>query len=201
MIRRIVLFALVGLLALTVLGCAKKVVTRISTEEVVDLSGRWNDTDSRLVSEEMIRDALSDTWLTDYMTTYGKNPTVIVGAIKNLSGEHIATGTFVGDIEREFVNSRKVEVVASREEREGIRDEREDQQANASIETLKDFGREHGADYMLIGKINAIEDVEKKEKIVFYQVDLTLTDIETNEKVWLGQKKIKKYVARARYTY
>lgn len=201
MIRRIVAFALMGLLALTVLGCAKKVVTRISTEEVVDLSGRWNDTDSRLVSEEMIRDALSHTWLTDFMTTYGKNPTVIVGAIKNLSGEHIATGTFVGDIEREFVNSRKVEVVASREEREGIREEREDQQANASIETLKDFGRELGADYMLIGKINAIEDVEKKEKIVFYQVDLTLTDIETNEKVWIGQKKIKKYVARARYTY
>ena len=167
----------------------------------MDLSGRWNDTDSRLVSEEMIYDALSHPWLTDFMTNRGKKPTVIVGAIKNLTAEHIATGTFVGDIERDFVNSGKVEVVASREERGGIREEREDQQANASIETLKDFGREHGADYILIGQINAIEDVEKKEKIVFYQVDLTLTDIETNQKVWLGQKKIKKYVARARYTY
>lgn len=118
MVRRIVVFAPVGLLAHLVLGCAKKVVTRISTDEVVDLSGRWNDTDSRLVSDEMISDALGRTWLTDFMTTYGKKPTIIVGAIKNLSSEHIATGTFVGDIERAFVNSDKVEVVAGREERE-----------------------------------------------------------------------------------
>lgn len=43
--------------------------------------------------------------------------------------------------------------------------------------------------------------MEKNEKITFYQVDLTLADIETNQKVWIGQKKIKKYIARSRYKY
>ena len=43
-------------------GCATS-VERVDTDKVIDLSGRWNDTDSRLVSEEMIKDALSRPWL------------------------------------------------------------------------------------------------------------------------------------------
>jgi hypothetical protein len=105
----------------------------------------------------------------------------------------------VGDIERAFVNSGTVRVVSSKEEREGVREERQDQQANASPETMKEFGLELGADYMLLGEINKITDQEGKEKIAFYQVDLTLTHLQTNEKVWIGDKKIKKYIARKNY--
>lgn len=185
---------------LAVSGCSsKKKVSRIDTAETVDLSGNWNDTDSRLVAEEMISDALSRPWLASHLRDNGQNPAVIVGAIRNFSDEHIATGTFVGDIERAFVNSGNVRVVAKREEREGVREERQDQQANASIETVKEFGQELGADYMLIGDINKITDQEGREKVAFYQVDLTLTHMQSNEKVWIGQKKLKKYIARKPY--
>ncbi len=185
---------------LAVTGCSsKKQVSRIDAAETVDLSGNWNDTDSRLVADEMITDALSRPWLANHLRDAGQNPAVIVGAIRNLSDEHIATGTFVGDIERAFVNSGNVRVVAKREEREGVREERQDQQANASIETVKEFGQELGADYMLIGEINKITDQEGREKIAFYQVDLTLTHMQSNEKVWIGQKKLKKYIARKAY--
>jgi len=176
-----------------------KKVSRIDVEETVDLSGNWNDTDSRLVADEMISDALSRPWLDNFLRDKGKNPAVIVGNMRNLTDEHVATGTFVGDIERAFVNSGNVRVVAARVERAGVREEREDQQANASLETMKEFGMELGADYMLIGEINKILDQEGKEKVAFYQVDLTLTDMQSNEKVWIGQKKIKKYIARKNY--
>jgi hypothetical protein len=49
---------------------------------------------------------------------------------------------------------------------------------------------------MLGGLISSITDETKGEKVVFYQVDLTLYDLETNAKVWTGQKKIKKYIGR-----
>ncbi len=189
-----------ALASVTLMSCSSgKKVSRIDVEETVDLSGNWNDTDSRLVADEMISDAMSRPWLSNFLRDQGKNPAVIVGNMRNLSDEHIATGTFVGDIERAFVNSGSVRVVASRDERDGVREEREDQQANASLETMKEFGMELGADYMLIGTINKILDQEGKEKIAFYQVDLTLTDMQTNEKVWIGQKKIKKYIARKNY--
>jgi uncharacterized protein (TIGR02722 family) len=181
-------------------GCSSKTkVSRIAAEETVDLSGYWNSTDSRLVSDTMITDALTRPWLVSFVRDRGKNPAVIVGAIKNLTDEHIATGTFVGDIERALVNSGNVRVVATKTEREGVREEREDQQANASEETVKKFGEELGADYMLIGTINKITDQAHKEKTFFYQVDLTLTDMQSNEKVWLGQQKIQKYIARKGY--
>lgn len=181
-------------------GCSsKKRISRVDAGETIDLSGNWNDTDSRLVAEEMISDAQSRPWLANFLRDNGKNPAVIVGAIKNLTDEHIATGTFVGDIERAFVNSGTVRVVAKKDEREGVREERADQQANASPETVKEFGMELGADYMLIGEMNKITDQEGKEKVAFYQVDLTLTHLQTNEKVWIGQKKLKKYIARKPY--
>lgn len=186
--------------ALMSTGCSKKkVVTRIEPGTVTDLSGRWNDTDSRLVAEEMISDAMSKPWKTRHYETHQKRPAVIVGEIRNKSSEHIAVGTFIGDIERAFINSGEADVVASKEEREQVRDERADQQKYSSEESMKQWGRELGADYMLTGVINSIEDQEGGEKVVFYQVDMTLIDLERNTKVWQGQKKIKKYIARSKY--
>lgn len=182
------------------MGCSGgKQVTRIDPDEQVDLSGRWNDTDSRLVSETMIADCMSRPWKSQHMAREGKKPTIIVGTIRNKSTEHIAVGTFIGDIERAFVNSGEAEMVASAEEREEIRGERSDQQQYSSEETMKQWGLEHGADYMLSGVINSIEDSEDGKAIVFYQIDMTLIDLESNGKVWLGQKKIKKFIGRGDY--
>ncbi len=194
--------ALLALLipTLVILGCAQKMkVSRIEVDTITDLSGRWNDTDSRLVSEEMIKDCLNHPWLRNHVTENNKKPVVIVGAIRNKSLEHIPTDTFIGDIERAFVNSGQVEVVANVFERLDLRAEKDDQSEFSSLETQKRMREELGADYMMTGLINSIEDKEGGDKIVFYQVDLTLINVETNAKVWIGQKKIKKYIARGRY--
>ncbi len=175
-------------------GCGGKQVTRIAPDTTVDLSGRWNDTDSRLVAQEMIEDCLSHRWITDHITTTQGKPVVIVGSIRNKSGEYTAAQTFISDIERAFINSGKVRPVSSRNERGEIRTERTDQSEFAAMETIKRMGRELGADYMMTGEINAIEDREGRQQVVFYQTDLTLSNIETNEKVWIGQKKIKKSI-------
>lgn len=191
---------MVVLVALLAVGCAShKVVTRVDEGEQIDLSGRWNDTDSRLVSDEMIQDCMNHPWIGEFMREASKKPTVIVGSIRNKSQEHIPVGTFVNDIERAFVNSGDVQVVASATEREDVRAEKRDQRINASPETLKEMGREAGADFMLIGEINQIIDSEDGKSVSFYQTDLTLVNIETNVKTWIGQKKIKKYIARSGY--
>ena len=184
-----------------VAGCApSKTVSRIDADSTVDLSGTWNDTDSRLVSEEMIEDCLNQQWLRTHMTERSKKPAVIVGAIRNNSMEHIPTDTFINDIERSFINSGEVTVVADSGEREDLRAERESMQGNVTPDTLKKFGHERGADYVLMGDINQIIDEEGGEKVSFYQTDLQLIDVESNVKVWIGQKKIKKYIGRAKYS-
>lgn len=186
--------------SLLVAGCGTK-VTRIDVDETVDLSGAWNDTDSRLVAEEMIADALSHPWTLNFAGQSGRAPVVIVGTVRNLSHEHINMNTFVADMERALVNSGRVEFVASSDERGEIREERTDQDLNASEETRNEAGQETGADFMLKGQINTIVDVEGDKQVRFYQVDLTMISLADNRKVWLGQKKIKKLVVNAKVRY
>ena len=186
--------------SLLVAGCGTK-VTRIDVDETVDLSGVWNDTDSRLVAEEMIADALSHPWILNFAGQSGRAPVVIVGTIRNFSHEHINMNTFVADIERALVNSGRVEFVASSDERGEIREERTDQDLNASEETRNEAGQEAGADFMLKGQINTIVDVAGDKQVRYYQVDLTMISLADNRKVWLGQKKIKKLVVNAKVRY
>lgn len=181
-------------------GCATK-VERIDAAQVRDLSGAWNDTDSRLVSEEMIADSLARPWIDQHNRSNRKPPVVIVGQVRNLSHEHINTATFVADLERAFINSGRVDMVASKKERGDIRDERKDMDLNASEATRKAMGKETGADYMLAGTINTIIDADGSDQIRFYQVDLTLISLSDNRKVWQGQKKIKKDVQRSKLRY
>ena len=186
------------LVGLIVNGCASTSVKRISSDEVIDLSGRWNDTDSRLVAEEMVRDVLKRPWIENFKNQKGKIPTVIVGTVLNRSHEHINVQTFSKDLERELINSGRVQFVASKSEREEIREERIDQQTSSSMETAKGLGKEIGADYMLKGTINSIQDEEGRRKVVYYQIDLELIDLESNMKAWIGDKKIKKYIKKKR---
>jgi len=194
--RTISVLLFIAIAAVTLSACGPK-VTRVESDAVTDLSGNWNDTDSRLVADEMVQDALSRAWLPRFTKDKGKVPTVIVGQVRNLSHEHINTRTFIADIERALVNSGEVEFVASSQERKEIRDERMDQDMNAAEETRKAMGQEIGADFMLQGSINTIVDAVSGEQARFYQVDLTLIDLATNRKVWLGQKKIKKTIAKS----
>ncbi len=191
------LHAILGILVVALIGCGSSTtVERVSPDETIDLSGDWNDTDSRLVAEEMIKDCLSRPWLAEFGRQESRSPDVIVGTVRNRSSEHISTSTFIKNLERELINSGRVNFVASKEERGEVRDERADQQEFSSDESVKRFQQEAGADFMLIGEITSIIDQAEGEKVKYYQVNLELVNVETNRKSWIGEKKIKKYISR-----
>ena len=177
-----------------ILACGTK-VKRMEVDEVKDVSGSWNDTDSRDVAKTMIDDCLSGAWYAKALKEKGgKEPVVIVGTIRNDSMEHINTNTFIEELQRALINSGKVEFVASKDERGELREERLDQDEYSSEATRKAFGKEVGADYMLSGVLSDIKDELHGKSVVFYQVNLKLINIETNRILWNGQKQIKKYV-------
>jgi penicillin-binding protein activator len=199
--RRLALVGVALALALAP-GCARQVV-RIAPEQAIDLSGRWNDVDSRLVAEALIQQSFEagggQSWAVRHaQRNGGARPTVIVGSLRNRTMEHVPVGTFVRDLERGYINTGLVNVVASDAEREELRGEREDQQQFAAASTRARLKQETGADYMLQGEIQSIEDRERGRSVVFYQVDVTLTDLESNSRVWVGQHKIKKFIDRPR---
>ncbi|MCT4625251.1 MAG: penicillin-binding protein activator LpoB [Schleiferiaceae bacterium] len=186
-----------GIFALTIFASCGggREVTRMDPNAQKDISGRWNDTDSKQVAEEMISDVLSKPWLKRYMDLNdGKVPVVIIGDVTNKSHEHISSETFIKDIERAFINSGKVRVVENDDFRKRIRDEQDSQQVNATDDTKKAIAQELGADFMMFGTINSTVDAYKKEKVVAYKVNLELADLQSTEKVWIGDKEIKKYI-------
>ena len=193
--------SIAAFLMLLAAGCTSTRVSRIEPAAVTDLSGRWNDTDSRLVANQLIEQTLAAGWTKRYTDTHGgEAPAIVVGGFTNRTMEHIELGTFVKDIENALISTGAARVVASGQERGDIRAERKDQQQYARADTRSKPGQELGARYVLGGELQAIEDVEGRERIVFYQVDASLIDLETNTKVWVGQKKIKKYIERARFS-
>ena len=195
----------IGIVALAVMllaGCAQETrVTRVDSGVVTDLSGRWNDTDSRMVAESMVKEALEYPWLNKFSGSMHRQPVVVVGTIQNSSHEHINVNTFVADLERELTNSQKVTFVAGKLDREELRTERKEQAMYAREDTQKAPGKEIGADFMMKGTIATILDEVDGTKAVFYQVDLQMVDLETNAKVWFGQKKIKKVVEKKRSVF
>jgi uncharacterized protein (TIGR02722 family) len=171
------------------------------------------------VAEKMLEEITNSPWIARFQQTHPKQvqrfrsednameqalvyseckPVLIVGTILNKSHEHIEADIFIKDLERALIREGKIRIVANSTFREKLRGERAGQATFVSPETQKRLGRELGADYMLFGTINAIVDTEGNNKAVFYQVNLELADLETNELVWIGEKKIKKYKGKGK---
>ena len=187
--------------AAVIVGCgSSSSVKRVDADEQTDLSGRWNDTDARMVAEDMVSDVLGAVWLERYRRNNDARPTVIVGPIRNKTMQHIDEEIFIKDLERELVNSGRVQFVAAEDERQAVREERRDQQEYATMETAARMAQETGADYMLLGTISSnVQENQKGDKMsLFYVVNLELIDMTKNTKAWIGTKKIKKVVERDR---
>ena len=187
-------YCLIAFMAtITLAGCSRT-VKRIDPSTQTDLSGRWNDTDSRLTANAMVEQMFGNSWAVAFEQRHQKKPVIVVGLVNNKSHEHINTETFIQNLERAIVNNGSIRLVEAGEKREELRRERAGQQEFASPETAKKWGRELGADFMLQGTVNSIIDQYKRNQTVYYQIDLTLSNIETTERVWMGNKEIKKMI-------
>jgi len=193
-LNKLVTIAAIAVSGMLIASCSRQ-VTRVSTDETIDISGNWNNSDSRMVAADLTDKILNANWINTHQEEHqGKKPVVIVGFVQNKSHEHIDAETFVKDVESSFIQTQKVRLVQGGKKREELRAEKADQQTNATVSSMKKFGLESGADYILQGSINSIVDAHKRQKVVYYQVNLELTNIQTNEVVWIGEKKIAKYV-------
>jgi uncharacterized protein (TIGR02722 family) len=174
-------------------GCARS-VSRIDPSTSIDLSGRWNDTDSRAVAETMTNELLASGKFKEFAKEQGKKPAIIVGWVMNKTSEHIDAENFIKKIELTIFNSGIADLVESESFRDKLREERAQQQDFSSSDTASQWGLEVGADLMLFGEMTSETDVYNNKRVVNYIVTLFLTDIETNKRVWYGQKEIKKFI-------
>ena len=174
-------------------SCARK-VSRVDPSKEINLSGRWNDSDSRMVADKMIADLTSSERFKEYVKNKGSKPAIIIGLVKNKTSEHIDSDNYIKKLEAAIFNANIANLVESDEFRDKLRVERAQQQEYADPATVKQWGKETGADLILFGEMTSETDVYNKDRVVNYVTTLFLTDMETNQRVWYGQQEIKKQI-------
>ncbi|MBD2857742.1 penicillin-binding protein activator LpoB [Spongiibacter sp. KMU-158] len=185
-----------ALVLLTLVGCGGAQVKRVEDGKATELTDKWSPQDSQIVAEAMITDMLSFPWIEQA----DRKPAVTVQYVRNRSHEQIPVDSFVNSIKRELLRSGKVDFVVSGDERERVRDEKLDQEMNASMETAVDLGEETAANFALSGMITSFVDQLQGKRAVTYQVDLKLIDLESNREVWNGQKQIRKVSSKSAFS-
>ncbi|MDR2576029.1 MAG: penicillin-binding protein activator LpoB [Treponema sp.] len=196
---------LISVWAFSACGSLNSDVMRVDAGTQIDLSGYWNDTDVRIVCEALIKDCLSSPGVDQAIKAKagnlpgGKIPVVLVGRFRNESDEHIDTGIISSTMEVMLSKSGKLELVAGGGVRDEIRAERHDQQSNASEASAAALAKETGADFLLTGAVRTIVDKTGDKTLRSYFVNAEMSNIETNQRVWMGQNSdIKKVITRPR---
>jgi hypothetical protein len=119
----------------------------------------------------------------------------LVGSFRNDSDEHIDTSIISSTMEVAIFNSGRADFVAGGSTRNELRDERQDQQSNASEQSAKALANETGADFLLTGSVKTIVDRAGNTTTRTYYVNAELTNIETNTRLWMDQNsEIKKVI-------
>lgn len=193
------LMALSGILA----GCAMK-VQNVDPATEGYISGRWNDSDARAVADELVPQALGGAWLPEFRGQHGDaRPRVVIGDIENNTSEHISKDVFMNELQRVLINSGVVRFVADPGVREELMQEvqwQEEMAAGGGVSGDVAQGVS-GADFMMMGVISSIVDQAGDDAIVYYKVDLSLTDLRNWEKVWIGSAERKHLVQNTKIRY
>ncbi|MCI0704833.1 MAG: penicillin-binding protein activator LpoB [Planctomycetia bacterium] len=193
--------------AIALVACGQpKTVTRTGADsaEGGDLSGYWNDIDANLVAKEMIGDALSNPWASNYQQEHGGSKPVVklMGVIKRTDDRNVNTDYFAKQLERQLLNSGRVRVVAAWGQDNINVVEKARQSEHASDDSVKSQGNEQGADFTLQTVVNSQNETDGEGKSVrAYLVNMELVNVETNEKVWIGEKMIRKVVDQAKTSW
>ena len=196
--KKLHLFACAIMAAAVIMtSCSSTKVTRVDADTQIDLSGYWNDTDLRVVTETLIHDCVNSTRIKNYKTKSGEAPLVIIGPIANKSSEHIDTTNLARRFQTAIINSGSLEFVADSEQRLALRAEKDDQAKFATAESAKAIAQELGADFMLQGSVRTIVDTVDNKQVRTYYVDMEVIDLESNKILWQGENSdIKKYIKK-----
>lgn len=190
-----------------VVACGPKrsvVRTEAGSGEGGDLSGYWNDMDATIVAKAMIQQCLGSPWASDFQEqSGGKKPVVkLMGVNKRTDDRNVNEEFFAKQLERQLLNSGRVRVVAAWGQDNVNVVERARQATHADDETAKSQGNETGADFTLQTIVNSQNETDGEgHSVRAYLVNMELVNVETNEKVWIGEKQIRKVVSQAKASW
>lgn len=136
------------------------------------------------------------------VVTEPDKPIIIIYGIDNETSEHINTGGITDDIRLSLINSGQYRFI-NRKQRDNLLAEADYQYAGfVPPEQRVAEGRQLGANYILSGTLRSIEKEQprqwrlNKRKMVYYAMNLELTNLETGEITWADNVEIARESSR-----
>ena len=178
-------------------GCAA------TTRTIDPDSGLHYDASYDFSDKKEIVKTLTDSLLTSPLVrTEPEKPIVIVYGIANETSEHINTGGVTDDIRLSLLKSGQFRFI-NREQRDNLLKEADYQYAGfVPPEQRIAEGRQLGADFILSGTLRSIEKKQPKQwrlnkrKLIFYSMNLEMTNLETGEITWADNVEIARESSR-----
>ncbi len=189
--QRTMRLAVIALLSVGIMGCAAT-TRNIDPESEIHYDANYDFSDKKEIVDKLVGSLLTTTQI----NTSVEKPILIAYGIANETSEHINTGGISDDIRLKLIQANKYRFL-NREQRVNVNAETEYQQAGyvAVADQIK-TGRQLGADYILAGTLRSIEKAQprqwrlNKKKLVFYSMNLELTNLETGEISWADSVEI-----------
>ncbi len=190
----VLLFCMCAVPALSMMGC-RATTTEISPNAVIHYNETYDFSDKHAIVKSLVKSLTTEPPLS-LVPRYKKPPVIVVYGIANRTSEHISTSGITDDIREKLLESGKAQFV-NRVQRDNIEREMAYQYGgNVSAETRMQKARQVGAQYMLTGTLRSIEKHQprqfrlKRKTLMYYSLNLELTNIQTGLIAWSGSVEI-----------
>ncbi|MGJ3237003.1 hypothetical protein [Marivirga sp.] len=146
-------------------SCSTQQVLKTDSQNDIDLSGRWNDTDAEIATSELFNNLITSSWLKNHQDQYDLNPRIEIMKFES----NFKNGG--GSLEKYFSQYLN---------------------ANTAIELIKNKDQK-SAEFNLTGSINAEEFATEDQNHIDYVLRAQLKDL--NGKIlWEDNSVVKKYI-------
>jgi hypothetical protein len=146
-------------------SCNTQKILKTDSQNDIDLSGRWNETDAEIATNELFNNLLTSSWLKNHQAQFDLKPRVEVKEFE--SNFKDGGGTLVKYFSQ-YLNM------------------------DSNIELIKKSDQK-SAEFKLIGSINAEEFISEEQNYINYVLHAHLKDL--NGKIlWEDNAVVKKYI-------
>ncbi|MCA3130757.1 MAG: penicillin-binding protein activator LpoB [Betaproteobacteria bacterium] len=190
-LRLLSVAALAGCIVLS--GCAKPKTRYGDAGAVETVTNQFGSTDLQMLAEQMSQSMLSEA----PVISSGNLPIVTIQEVKNKTSEYIDTRTITNRMRATLQKSRRVRFAADEADMKKQISELQRQQSEYyKQEQSAQIGQMVGAGFRLSGEISSIVKETKDVKDVYYQLFLSLTNVQTGIEEWSDTKDIRKTTQR-----
>lgn len=179
-------------------GCGPKAFTKGDYDDpsrVELLDDRFNEADMQQMADTVIRAMVA----CPYVAKAKQPPVVIVERVQNRTEEHIDMVSMTDKIRTALIKTGKVRFV-NKKMRAILEEEYKYNEGGAvSGPTMKQRGKQIGADYILAGALATNIQELGDRKLIYYKLTMNLTNLETSTIDCTEEKEVRKVFEKQTY--